>query len=206
MLWRAVLILLASLVPLPALQAAEGPWLRTDFAQIRLVAATQAVGDLDKIPAAVEFLLQPGWKVYWRSPGDAGLPPRLYEGSADGPPVALDFPVPERFSLFGLDSYGYAAEVLLPLQLDHAKGAPGSWEFWLDALICSDICVPVSGPLRLDLPPGRCAPQRTPSALPMLQPGFRGRAAGRICSFSLPIFRPRTRRFSFLSEPFWPAG
>ena len=154
MLWRAVLILLASLVPLPALQAAEGPWLRTDFAQIRLVAATQAVGDLDRIPAALEFLLQPGWKVYWRSPGDAGLPPRLYQGKADGPPVALDFPVPERFSLFGLDSYGYAAEVLLPLQLDHAKGAPGSWEFWLDALICSDICVPVSGPLRLDLPTG----------------------------------------------------
>jgi suppressor for copper-sensitivity B len=154
MLRLAALLLLASLAQMPALQAAEGPWLRTDFAEIRLVAATQAVGDLDKIPAAVEFLLQPGWKVYWRSPGDAGLPPRLYEGSADGPPVALGFPVPQRFSLFGLDSYGYASEVLLPLQLAHTKGAPGSWEFWLDALICSDICVPVAGLLRLDLPAG----------------------------------------------------
>lgn len=160
----AALLLLASLAQLPASQAAEGPWLRTDFAQIRLVAATQALGDLDRIPAALEFLLQPGWKVYWRSPGDAGLPPRLYQGSADGqgnaegPPVALDFPVPERFSLFGLDSYGYATEILLPFQLAHEKGAPGSWEFWLDALICSDICVPVAGPLSLDLPDGPLRP------------------------------------------------
>ena len=152
------IIQLASLFQPASARAAEGPWLRTDFAAIRLVAAAEGTGQLDSIPAAVEFILQPGWKVYWRSPGDAGLPPRLFEGSADGPQVALNFPIPKRFSLFGLDSYGYALEVLLPLQLEQATGAPGSWEFWLDALICSDICVPVAGPLRLDLPAGPAAP------------------------------------------------
>ena len=60
-----------------SLQAANGPWLESEYAKVRLISSTQATGNLEQIPAALEFQLKPDWKVYWRSPGDAGLPPIL---------------------------------------------------------------------------------------------------------------------------------
>ncbi|HEX6093408.1 MAG TPA: hypothetical protein VFZ07_08650, partial [Dongiaceae bacterium] len=40
----------------------------------RLVSAVQGTGDLATIPLALHIVLKPGWKTYWRSPGDAGYP------------------------------------------------------------------------------------------------------------------------------------
>ena len=78
-------------------QAAEGPWLESKYAKVRLISGAQATGNLTEVPAALEFQLKPGWKVYWRSPGDAGLPPELM---SDNPKQEITrfWPLPERFS------------------------------------------------------------------------------------------------------------
>jgi DsbC/DsbD-like thiol-disulfide interchange protein len=44
---------------------------------VRLLAASLAVGSGDTVTLGLQFRLQPGWKVYWRTPGDAGVAPRL---------------------------------------------------------------------------------------------------------------------------------
>jgi suppressor for copper-sensitivity B len=44
---------------------------------VRLVAATSGIGGLASATAGLHFRLDPGWKIYWRSPGDAGLPPSV---------------------------------------------------------------------------------------------------------------------------------
>ncbi|MBT3809658.1 MAG: hypothetical protein HOF99_09175, partial [Rhodospirillaceae bacterium] len=52
-------------------------WLEGPKADIRLISATTAVGDLETIPLGLEVRLDDGWKTYWRSPGDAGIPPHV---------------------------------------------------------------------------------------------------------------------------------
>ena len=148
-------------VPSPPGQAATGPWQGDGHFRARLVSSTTAVGDAAHIDAGLEFDLEPGWKVYWRSPGDAGLPPELdFSSSGAVAGHRLSFPAPERFSILGLDSYGYAGGVILPLRLDLARGAYGDLvvEGRLEGLVCEEICIPVEETLTLSLPAGEGSP------------------------------------------------
>ena len=141
-------------------RAAEGPWLKTDFAEARLISAAEnwQIQDRDAIwRTALEVQLQPGWKIYWRSPGDAGLPTQVFldEFSKNAwYSSELLFPVPERFTLFGLETYGYGGRVILPLDITVPAGADAFVAGMLDLLACSDICVPMQGALSLGLTSG----------------------------------------------------
>ena len=145
-----------------SLQAAQGPWLESKYAKVRLISGAQASGSLTVIPAALEFQLNPEWKVYWRSPGDSGLPPEL---TSDNPKheITRFWPLPERFSLFGIDTFGYSGRVLLPISIkrDHKKidiESDFTFAGELNALVCLDLCVPITGPLSLYLPKGKATP------------------------------------------------
>lgn len=95
---------------------------------------------------AWEAKLTDGWKTYWRSPGEAGLPVRVFEGEEQ---VDLLYPVPERFELFGLETYGYSKQVVIPFQL---KTTPtGSVTLKADFMVCKDICVPFEASYDLEL-------------------------------------------------------
>jgi suppressor for copper-sensitivity B len=52
-------------------------WFVTDQGRVRLVAGQESVGPDGAVPLGLQFELKPHWKIYWRSPGDAGYPPRL---------------------------------------------------------------------------------------------------------------------------------
>ncbi|GIR33233.1 MAG: hypothetical protein CM15mP46_2280 [Alphaproteobacteria bacterium] len=86
--------------------------------EARLISAVTARGDLDFLPLGLEFRLAPKWKIYWRTPGEAGLPPTI-DLLADGDPVEsrIKWPVPKRFNAFGFDNYGYDNTVILPLDV-----------------------------------------------------------------------------------------
>ena len=47
--------------------------IKNDFVKISLNSSLNSVGNLNEIILGLQFDLKPGWKVYWRSPGDAGL-------------------------------------------------------------------------------------------------------------------------------------
>ena len=142
----------------PAIHAAEGPWLETEQVKIRLISSTLGTGELEFIPAALEIQLKPDWKVYWRSPGDAGLPP-LLETENQEQIITRFWPVPERFSLFGIDTFGYSGRVLLPLEIKHTDtGARFFFNGFVDVLICSDICIPISDKISLIIPQAEALP------------------------------------------------
>ena len=69
--------------------------------EARLISSVSATGDLQVLPLALEFRLAPGWKIYWRTPGEAGLPPTI-DLLADGDAVIsqIKWPVPKRFNAF----------------------------------------------------------------------------------------------------------
>ncbi len=131
---------------------------KTPEAEFRLVSALATTGTLSDIPLGLKVQLKEGWKIYWRSPGDAGLPPELVLISENRPEkqkLEMDFPVPTRFSLFGLDTYGYSDEVIFPVRLrGHDAGSPLDLRANVNALVCANICIPVGGAVSLALPSG----------------------------------------------------
>lgn len=137
-----------------------GPWARTAEADVRLIAARTATGAAETVRLGLQFDLKPGWKVYWRSPGDAGYPPSLDWQAADNL-AGLDWswPVPHRFEILGIQTAGYKDQVVLPLTARlKVPGAGVSLRGTADYLICSDICIPGMAEVSLDLPPGEGRP------------------------------------------------
>jgi suppressor for copper-sensitivity B len=130
------------------------------FVEARLISAVTARGDLYHLPLGLEFRLAPKWKIYWRTPGEAGLSPTI-DLLADGVPVEsrIKWPVPKRFNAFGFDNYGYDNTVILPLDVSgFVAGGPLQLSGQIDALVCADICVPLSGAVEMTIPAGPASP------------------------------------------------
>ncbi|MFO1062030.1 MAG: protein-disulfide reductase DsbD family protein [Dongiaceae bacterium] len=159
---RCLPLLLLAVLAAGAARAEDpaSPWERNEQAAVRLVSAVTAVGDAASLPAGLQLQLQPGWKTYWRSPGDAGFPVTIdWQGSRNLKAASIAWPAPHRFELFGLETFGYGGEVVLPIAVTpETPGAPVALRAAVDYLVCEKICVPRHAALALDLPAGPAAP------------------------------------------------
>ncbi len=136
--------------------AAASDWWRTDQGELRLIAESATAGDAGEVRFGLHFRMRPGWKIYWRSPGDAGFPPRPdWAGSENVADARVLWPAPHRFSILGLQSMGYEDEVVLPVVVvPFEPGKPIRLEARVPYLTCADICVPYEAKLALALPAG----------------------------------------------------
>ncbi len=169
--------LLSAAAALNGVAAAEGigAWVRSDKADLRLVSATRSIAPgQEVVRLGLHIRLEEGWKVYWRSPGSAGLPPELdWAGSENLAATNVAWPAPSRFELFGLQSIGYAGEVVLPIEARLASpGEPLSLRARVSFLICREICIPGEALLPLDLAAGTGEPSDAAHLI--------GRFAGRV--------------------------
>lgn len=143
--------------------AQSSDWQGIDKTQVRLVSATTALGKGGDLLLGLHFKMQDNWKVYWRSPGDAGYPPELdWSTSTNLHSVEMLWPRPERFEVLGLETLGYKDEVVYPLLVkveDATK--PLDLNAHIRFLTCADICVPVEADLSLTLNPGEAIPSDT---------------------------------------------
>jgi len=148
----------ATLAAPAAAQTADGagPWFDTDQGSVRLISAVSAVGERETLKLGLQFELQPGWKIYWRSPGDAGFPPRPdWSGAKNVASAALSWPAPERFTIFDMETMGYADQVVLPLEVTPERpGAPITLAGVVSYLTCEEICIPHDAALSISLPAG----------------------------------------------------
>ena len=140
--------------------AAEAPWSPTEFTQVRLISATDTVGQSPTLSFGLHFRMAPGWKIYWRSPGDAGFPPVLdWSHSVNLQSADIAWPAPERFSVLGFETAGYKDEVVLPVNVRLSDaGQPVSLSGEVNFLTCDEICIPYQVPLSLALPAGPTMP------------------------------------------------
>jgi len=94
--------------------------------------------------AALRLTLAPGWKTYWRSPGEAGIAPEFnWSGSQNLAAVHLHWPRPHVFHLNGMQSIGYSRELVLPIELSPADPSrPIDLRGEVDLGVCDDICMP----------------------------------------------------------------
>ena len=109
----------------------------------------------DTVLAGVDLKMEPGWHIYWKNPGAAGmatkiewqLPPGVTAGE-------IQWPLPEKLPPAEVTTYGYNDEVMLivPLKLA-ADLKPGPLDFkakvsWLE---CKEACIPGSGDVQVTL-------------------------------------------------------
>jgi suppressor for copper-sensitivity B len=140
--------------------AAVSSWVDQEHVRLRLIAGGATADGGEGLNLGLHFQLQPGWKIYWRSPGEAGYPPAVdWSGSQNLAEVSIDWPVPHRFSLFGVETFGYSDEVVLPIDaLAERSGKAVQLHANVDYLTCKEICIPQQAELSLDLPEGGSAP------------------------------------------------
>lgn len=103
--------------------------------------------------AALRIRLAPGWKTYWRSPGDAGIPPLFdWSGSRNVSSVRVHWPAPEVVDSGGMRIIAYHGDVVLPVELTPTDpAAPMRVALQADMGVCHDICVPLTAALQGDL-------------------------------------------------------
>ncbi len=117
--------------------------------------------------AALRITLNPGWKTYWRAPGDAGIPPRItWRGSRNLGAVDLSWPTPEVFDQNGMRSIGYSEEVVIPVQIAPGRSdKPMTVKAQLEIGVCRDICVPQTIRVKAELPAAGARDVRIVTAL-----------------------------------------
>jgi len=105
--------------------------------------------------AALRISLAPGWKTYWRAPGDAGIPPLInFAGSDNVAATRMQWPVPDVFYQRGMRSIGYNGDVVIPVELTPAAaGAPMTLSGEMQIGVCEEICVPAHLTFSADIPP-----------------------------------------------------
>lgn len=152
---RLILALVLALYISPARAAQpQTPWVKTFHSELRLISAKKrGLDGRSVLFAGIHLRLDKKWKTYWRSPGDAGLPPSLdWSGSRNIKSVRILWPGPERFAdPFG-SSIGYQDEVVFPLAvepIDADKRVDIKVKFYF--AVCKDICAPAEAELKLTL-------------------------------------------------------
>lgn len=124
---------------------------------MKLITAENGVAPTTRfLSAGLHIKLEEGWKAYWRSPGEVGLPPEIdWTGSTNLDNVEMIWPAPTRFRAFGIENFGYEKEVTLPLNVTLKEpGAPAELRAKVFLLVCEDICIPEEAELSLSLPLG----------------------------------------------------
>ena len=159
--WVIALVAVILSMPLPAMSATSDV-VSSPALEVRLVTAeNQVAPGASSISAGLDMSLSEGWKTYWRSPGEVGLPPELdFTGSDNVAEVEILWPAPERFTAFGIQNFGYSGEVVLPVRIRLERpGEAVSLRAEANVLVCSDVCVPSTSAFALDLPAGGAGTQ-----------------------------------------------
>ncbi len=137
----------------PANAETATDWATTDQSRLRLISGVDGVKGRDSLRIGLQIKLAPGWKTYWRNPGDAGIPPRLnWDGSENLKAAMVSWPLPAQFHAYGFSSWGYHDEVVFPIDVTLMEaGEPVKLKLSLQLGICEDVCIPYEHDFTLTL-------------------------------------------------------
>jgi DsbC/DsbD-like thiol-disulfide interchange protein len=139
----------------PARSQDSSAWNTDSHAATRLLAgALVNTPNRSFVRAGIEIHLDPGWKTYWRYPGDTGVPPTFdFAGSTNVKSIVVQWPAPESFpDGAGGHSIGYVGDIILPLQVIPADATRSpSVHVKLNYAVCGNLCVPAAANLELTL-------------------------------------------------------
>ena len=138
-----------------AASAGDSPWLDQTHAKVRLISGTVAEDGAKAPYAGIQLRMEPGWKTYWRNPGDSGVPPSFdWSGSKNLKSAEVLYPAPHRFAEASGTAIGYGDEVVFPVKITPERdGEPVELALTFDYGLCKELCIPNTASLALALPP-----------------------------------------------------
>lgn len=133
--------------------AGSSEWMDITGGKARLIIAEPLPGATNT-DALLQVDLNPGWKTYWRDPGDAGVPLQIdFTASANAKLVDILYPVPKRFDDGVTVWSGYDQPVAFGLKLERPDRAnPVSLKGSVFLGVCEKICVPVRLEVEVEAP------------------------------------------------------
>jgi len=142
-------ILLATSLAASAHAEDASPWQKDGHSAVRLLAGSRSGAVL---LGGIAFQLQPGWKTYWRTPGDSGVPPRFDFSKSDNvEAVTVLWPAPKKFDDgAGGVSLGYHDQIVLPLRIvAKSVDKPVTLRAEINYAVCEKLCIPVDAKAEL---------------------------------------------------------
>ncbi|MGM0906345.1 MAG: protein-disulfide reductase DsbD family protein [Pseudomonadota bacterium] len=105
------------------------------------------------LPALLHVELDEGWKTYWRSPGEGGIPPTFdWTKSSNINDIEWHWPVPSRYSIQGIDTVGYQGSLTFPLMIQLSPDArQANISGTLTMSSCTTVCVLTDYPIDLQV-------------------------------------------------------
>jgi DsbC/DsbD-like thiol-disulfide interchange protein len=127
-------------------------WVQGFNNQARLLAGRSDDGAGARVFAGVEIAMPPGWKTYWRTPGEAGgVPPEFdWSGSENLAAATARYPAPQRLADKSGVVVGYADRVVFPIEIAAADPTkPVLLRVKASYGVCKDLCVPAEAEMSL---------------------------------------------------------
>ena len=158
---KHLLLAMLAFVTLPgAIRPAQDPPAEAEErgkARIELIVPQTSVRPGETLAVGVKFIMEPGWHIYWKNPGDAGQPPcfewslpgggasRMMRGS-EWTGTEPQYPVPVRWEdAGGIVGYGYTGTVVFPAEIKVPPSAtPGQLVdvgVASNYMVCKDVCL-----------------------------------------------------------------
>jgi DsbC/DsbD-like thiol-disulfide interchange protein len=120
------------------------PWVGSADSKVRLVSGTVDLDGAPTLVAGIQLRMDPGWKTYWKNPGDSGVPPSFdWSGSKNLKHAEVLYPAPHRVADANGTAIGYDDEVVFPVKLTPEQpGQPIDLKLAFAYGLCKDLCIP----------------------------------------------------------------
>lgn len=103
--------------------------------------------------AGLRITLLPGWKTYWRAPGDGGIPPQIdFSASRNVAAAQFQWPTPEVMDQSGMRTIGYHDGVTVAVKVTPNANGPIQFSGEMLIGVCEEICVPAQLSFDAELP------------------------------------------------------
>ena len=136
--------------------ALSSEWSIGDSSKVRLI-SPYSHNNSKELLVGLEYEMDPGWKTYWKSPGDGGFPQNIsWENSFNIKNLEVLWPTPKEFQILGLISLGYQNKAIFPLKLEISDESQDTFvNLHVNFLICKEICIPGDARVFLEIPAGK---------------------------------------------------
>ncbi|WP_273760046.1 protein-disulfide reductase DsbD domain-containing protein [Bartonella sp. ML70XJBT.G] len=112
-------------------------WYESEGARIRLAMTQPSPSGIRE--GFIEIVLKPGWKTYWRNPGNSGIAPSFHFNQQAS--YEIFYPTPQLYETENNWSLGYKDKVVLPFSI---SGVKKDLSGILTLGLCHKICLPVT--------------------------------------------------------------
>ena len=140
------------------IQSAQSSQYVDNHLSVNLLAEYESISQGVDLNLAIRVLPEPGWHIYWKNPGDSGLPPQVsWASNISGVQFApLLFPSPEKIPYGHLVNFGYSHETVLLSKVNIPESVKEGESLEITArlkwLVCKEECLPGEANLQIKLP------------------------------------------------------